>query len=100
MREAVGVDAARRDAVDGDSLRAELVRQLLQPAGETGAEEVRQREVLRRLLRGERRDRDDPPAVALLEVRQAEPDQPERRLVGLSLAHHETRDGGRLVART
>ena len=63
-------DAAGRDAVDRDALRADLAAQRLEPADERGTERVREREVRRRLEGRERADRDDPAAGALLQVRQ------------------------------
>ena len=46
---------------------------------DAGAQRVREAELWRRLLHGTRRDRDDPSGLALPQVRQREPRQPDRR---------------------
>ena len=75
----VGVDVARRDRVDGDAVRALVLRQRLRPAGHAGPVDVRQQQSLVRLLDGGRGDVDDPTAAALAQLGQRQPCQAERR---------------------
>src|SRR4051812_42543853 len=74
--EARRLDASGRDAVDRDAAGTELVGERLQVPVQRGAESVREREVARRLLRRERRDRDDARAGALLQVRKRQVHEP------------------------
>ena len=79
LADALGVDPAGRDRVDGDPLRAELARERLRPADHARADGVREREVVGGLLHGARGDVDDAARAAPLEMRQAEPRQPDDR---------------------
>ena len=75
--EALGRDPSGRDRVDSDSLRAELAGQRLGPADETGADGIREGEVVDRLADGARGDVDDPPRFATSQVGKAEVRQPD-----------------------
>ena len=74
------VDASGRDTVDGDRLRPELPGECLRPAGEARPNRVRQCQVRRRLLDGDRGDEDDTAGLALSDVRQRQPHEPHRGL--------------------
>ena len=68
----VRVDTPGCDRVDGDSQRSDLARERLGPADDAGSDDVRKHEVLDRLAHRAGCDVHDPPASALLEIRQAQ----------------------------
>src|SRR5919197_446590 len=75
----LGIDASGSDRVDGDPFRADLPRERLRPADHARTDGVRQHKALDRLAHGARRDVDDAPVAALLEVGEAECGQPDDR---------------------
>src|SRR3989475_8911692 len=78
LADAVGEDAVRGEAVDGDAVWSELARKGLRETRHRGAHRVRQGDIGDRLADRDRRDAHDSAFPRSLQVRQPGSDQPHR----------------------